>query len=327
MSKNGKYAIGTSRCNPKWFYNINRLKKTTVLDEVNLWFSNNRGSELTEGNLFLFRLKPDESSNEEYIVGGGFFDNAEKDMTYSDAWKYYREANGVTSEKGFLEIVKNEDTNKLIVSYIIRSPFFLDEDEWIDYYEVTSKEIPEKSPREPLDHFKFDEPEVKEIWKIITKKFANIDTHKEIYRNIENHVDLEKAYQKIRPGQWTFRKKVLELFNDTCAVTGTNATEIIEAAHIIPYSKVLKHEISNGIALRADLHRLLDSGYATIRKNGKKLQFVISDKFWKDHNGNSNVYKDWHKKDIKIPSGWNLDEESLEWHHDHHRELLGDING
>lgn len=325
MSKN--IEIGTSRCNKIWLNNILKLKEVTVLDEVNLWYSNNRGSKLTEGTLFLFRSKPDENSNEQYIIGGGFFDKAEKNMTYSDAWKYYREANGVTSEKGFHEIAKSKDSNKLIVSYIIRNPFFLDENEWIDYYEVISKEIPKKTPREPLRHFKFGEPETKRIWKSITKKFANIDAHKSIYKDVNNQGDLNRAYQNTRPGQWAFRREILKLFNDTCAVTGINVTEIIEAAHIIPYSVVAKHEISNGIALRADLHKLLDSGYATIRKNGKKFQFIISDRFWKDHNNRSKKYKDWHKKDITMPSGYNLDEKSLEWHHDYHRELLGDVNG
>ena len=322
-SMSRKYEIGTSRCHRKWLKNIRQLKNTIVFDEVNLWSSNNRDSALEEGTLFLFRSKPDPSSNEEYIVGGGRFYQAEKDMTYSEAWKYYREANGVMSEKEFHEIAEDEDGNKPIASNIIRSPFFLDKDEWIDYYKVISKEVPEKTPQEPLEYFEFGEEDTKNIWENIKEKFATIDAYKYILENAKSPGDL--VGKETRPGQATFRKEVLKLFEDKCAVTGINATDIIEAAHIKPYSIVHEHKASNGISLRADLHKLLDSGYATIRKNGEEFQFIISDKFWKNHNDSSEMYRECHEAKIKMPSGWRIDEESLEWHHNKHKDLLGDV--
>ena len=324
-----KFEIGTCRCHRKWLKNIRQLKNTIVLDEVNLWFPTSkekpRGSTLIEGTLFLFRSKPDPSSNEEYIVGGGLFYRAEKGMTYSEAWKYYRKANGVMFEKELYEIVKNKNGNKLITSYIIRSPFFLDKDEWIDYYKVISKKVPKKTPQALLKHFEIGEEGTKGIWENIKGKFKYIDAHRNVYKNIKNPGDIVKAYRNTRSGQGTFRKEVLKLFEDKCAVTGINATDIIEAAHIKRYSEVLEHDISNGIPLRADLHRLLDSGYATIRKNGEEFQFIISDKFWKDHNDSSEMYRECHEAKIKMPSGWRIDEESLKWHHNEHKDLLGDV--
>ena len=325
MSK--KYEIGTCRCNRKWLKNIRQLKNTIVLDEVNLWLSTNkekpRGSTLIEGTPFLIRFKPNKNSNKEYIVGGGLFYQAEKGMTYSEAWKYYREANGVTSEKEFHEIAEDKNGNKAITSYIIRSPIFLDKDEWIDYFKVISKKIPEKTPQQPLDHFEFNKPDTKKLWKNIKEKFTTIEACKNFNENAKNPKDL--IGRETRPGQLTFRKELLKLFEDKCAVTGINATGIIEAAHIKRYSEVLEHDISNGIPLRADLHRLLDSGYATIRKNGEEFQFIISDKFWKDHNDSSEMYRECHKAKIKMPSGWRIDEKYLEWHHKEHRDLLGDV--
>jgi putative restriction endonuclease len=41
-------------------------------------------------------------------------------------------------------------------------------------------------------------------------------------------------------------------------------TPVLDAAHIKPYKLIQKHEVSNGLLMRSDLHRLFDDGYLTI---------------------------------------------------------------
>jgi putative restriction endonuclease len=46
---------------------------------------------------------------------------------------------------------------------------------------------------------------------------------------------------------------------------------VLEAAHIKPYPVVQRHEISNGILMRSDLHRLFDEGYRTLDPGDRRV--------------------------------------------------------
>lgn len=64
----------------------------------------------------------------------------------------------------------------------------------------------------------------------------------------------------IRRGQATFRARLLEAYEGRCAITGTNAVQVLEAAHIRPYRGEHTNRLDNGLLLRADLHTLFDCG-------------------------------------------------------------------
>ena len=61
-----------------------------------------------------------------------------------------------------------------------------------------------------------------------------------------------------RRGQSKFRQSLLKAYNYRCAITGCDAQDALEAAHIIPYSETENNHLSNGLLLRADLHTLFD---------------------------------------------------------------------
>lgn len=67
-----------------------------------------------------------------------------------------------------------------------------------------------------------------------------------------------------RPGQLLFRRKVLENYRFRCPITGCGIEQAIQAAHIIPFRADGAFALTNGIALRADIHALFDSGLMTI---------------------------------------------------------------
>lgn len=71
----------------------------------------------------------------------------------------------------------------------------------------------------------------------------------------------------VREGQGTFRAEVMRAYDETCAVTGTNMVGVLEAAHIIAYRGRDHHHISNGLALRADIHALFDRGLMAIHED------------------------------------------------------------
>ena len=93
-----------------------------------------------------------------------------------------------------------------------------------------------------------------------------------------------KYYKALnRKNQATFRKMLLEAYNGTCPITKCKIEAALEAAHIIPFAKSKDDTLENGLLLRADLHRLFDTGFMSINPKNKMVHF-------KDKNGYYNKY-------------------------------------
>lgn len=69
-----------------------------------------------------------------------------------------------------------------------------------------------------------------------------------------------------RRGQSEFRKNLLKAYKYKCAITGCNAEEALEAAHIVPCSKEENYDLENGLLLRADIHTLFDLRLINIKE-------------------------------------------------------------
>jgi predicted restriction endonuclease len=76
--------------------------------------------------------------------------------------------------------------------------------------------------------------------------------------NIEDKRKRTTASIVQRSGQSKFRQSLLEAYNGRCAITGCDVEEALDAAHIHPYSGSESDRVSNGLLLRADLHKLFD---------------------------------------------------------------------
>lgn len=85
-------------------------------------------------------------------------------------------------------------------------------------------------------------------------------------------VEREIVYRK---GQEMFRKSVRREYGDVCAVTGCNDPRGMEAAHIMNYKGEKSHHVTNGILLRADIHKLFDN------ERGSLLRIEIVEDIWR----------------------------------------------
>jgi predicted restriction endonuclease len=96
-----------------------------------------------------------------------------------------------------------------------------------------------------------------------------------------NPADLEDARERVageiskRRGQPAFRRKLLKIYGNRCAITGCNAVEVLEACHIVPYLGPKTNHPSNGLVLRADLHTLFDLGLVTIDPQNMSVRVVL----------------------------------------------------
>lgn len=68
----------------------------------------------------------------------------------------------------------------------------------------------------------------------------------------------QTAERWARPEQAKFRERLLELYGGSCAVSGCSVLDAVDAAHIIGVDGAGEDIDSNGLILRADLHRLFD---------------------------------------------------------------------
>ena len=125
----------------------------------------------------------------------------------------------------------------------------------------------------------------------------------------------EPRVVKPRLGQATFRIAVLDAYGRGCAVTEEHSLPALEASHIRPYAQDGPHEVRNGLLLRADIHRLFDTGYATVMPD---LRLEISARLREEyHNGRS--YYPLQGARVQIPSLelHRPDKAFLEWHNEH----------
>ena len=77
-----------------------------------------------------------------------------------------------------------------------------------------------------------------------------------------------------RRGQRAFRAALLTAYEGRCAVTGTDAEGVLEAAHIQPYRGDDSNVVTNGLLLRADIHTLLDLQLMAVHPERRRI--VIS---------------------------------------------------
>lgn len=74
-----------------------------------------------------------------------------------------------------------------------------------------------------------------------------------------------------RQGQPLFRRRLVDVYQSRCVLSGCSTVEALEAAHIRPYRGPLSNTPTNGILLRADLHTLFDLRLFGIQPHDRKV--------------------------------------------------------
>ena len=138
----------------------------------------------------------------------------------------------------------------------------------------------------------------------------SILSFKQIFVELVENSNAKKKMtpQKERKGQSTFRKKILQAYNYSCAITQENQKEVLEAAHIQTYISEDSNNIQNGLCLRVDIHKLFDNGLITINQDYK----IILSSFLSSSN-----YKKLDNKKIILPAEKNYypSLEALNYHY------------
>jgi putative restriction endonuclease len=277
----------------QWF---SFLKANSPLSEVNFWQpSVQHFKALVEGGVFAFRLKAPINK----IAGFGTL-AASGNITITQSWNDLGFSNGVQDMAAMIKLVSKyrpdrpTDQFTRIGFKLLVDPVFLNEEDWIDV------------PRDWA-------PSI-----VIGKSYSsNSDEGARILRELSAHNRSPAAFNLDRSdfegfsdgprerfgakttiiprkGQNEFRLKISSAYESTCAVSGCKTPQVLDAAHIDPYSDGGLHGYHNGILLRADLHRLFDQGLISIDDN----YCVVLSPALKDHD---NSYNHFEGQKIKLP--------------------------
>ena len=286
----------------EWFRYLSALPS---VDEVNFWQPGGRTNfkALQPGELFLFKLHAPRN----FIVGGGVFARSDI-LPVSLAWDAFGTGNGAASlaemRKRIAYYRKQADDPRqdyTIGCRILTQPFFFPEDRWIPIPASWSPHIQQGRTYDTSD------VDGRRLWDAILEREAQQPTAPiSILRYGEPSL--------IRPrlGQGTFRVSVTDVYQRRCAVTGERTLPILDAAHIRPYGQGGEHEVTNGLLLRTDIHRLFDLGYVTVSSDGK---FEVGRRLNEDFENGKHYYAMhgqpifWPKHAEERPK-----QELLEWH-------------
>ena len=73
-------------------------------------------------------------------------------------------------------------------------------------------------------------------------------------------------------GSSWIKMALLSAYAGSCAITGTDVREVLQAAHINPYRGKRSQVVNNGILLRADMHLLYDAHLVSVDPDSLELR-------------------------------------------------------
>lgn len=237
------------------------------MDEVNFWRPSPEATfkALQPGELLLLKLHAPLN----VIAGGGFFVRFLQ-LPVNMAWETFSEANGVRSLLEMREriafyrrtpIWPGENPN--IGCIMLAEPFFWPKESWIpcpDGFKLNTVQGKGYDAESGIG---------RELWKAVSERLqkegpAHLQDGTAALAAVESNGFGKPQIVLPRLGQGLFRVLVTDVYQRRCAVTGERTLPVLDAAHIKPYTVVQRHQVSNGLLLRSDLHRLFDDGYLTI---------------------------------------------------------------
>lgn len=260
-------------------------------EEVNFWQPSGTPPFKKQIELFLFKLH----SPLNYIAGGGYF------VTYTNlpislAWETFGEKNGVSNYAEFRNTILDyrESHGRIrgidpeIGCSVLAQPFFFDREDWIPIPEDWKLNIVRGktyNTQENLGTKLFNDVQLR--LKDRRGMMAEYNASPKTGEAPGNRYGVEYL-TRARIGQSSFRVLVTDAYNRRCAMTGEKTLPVLEAAHIQAYSESGPHAISNGLLLRADLHRLFDRHYITITP---ELKIEVSKRIHEEYENGKDYYK------------------------------------
>jgi putative restriction endonuclease len=282
-------------------------------DEVNFWQPSGRTHfrAIPPGAPFFFRLKAPHNA----IAGIGFFSRFQLAPAWL-AWDSFGDLNGAPDLAAMVGHIRRYLSRESLASVsrpdgfvvgciMVGQPAFFADDDWVREPEGWHANVV-RGARIDLLHG--------EGQRIFAECLERMRTTwpEEVSQAAEAARRGKAVLIEPRLGQGSFRMGLVSAYDGACAVTHEHSLPVLEAAHVKPFSLGGPHNLTNGVLLRADIHRLYDKGYVTITAG---YRFKVSDRLIDEfHNGRE--YLRFREATIAVPSAARErpDRELLDWH-------------
>jgi putative restriction endonuclease len=264
-------------------------------EDINFWQPGGNANfrVISPGAPFLFKLKSPINA----IAGVGFF-SSHAILPINVAWSIFQERNGVASLKAFLQKILDYRSasnpvhaNPNVGCIILTDPIFFQQEDWIPAPADWNRSIVQGKS------YTTDTVIGARLWEnveaILHKYsfFAREESSKSQLILSSTDKNYSRKYlTKVRLGQNAFRVQLTDAYKRRCSVSGERTLPALEAAHIKPYAESGPYYLSNGIMLRADIHKLYDAGYLTFTKD---YRIEISSRI-KEEFENGRAYYNYH---------------------------------
>ncbi|USY22516.1 HNH endonuclease [Nocardiopsis exhalans] len=283
------------------------LAQRPHLGEINFWrpSSNQVFKRIGLGDLFLFKTRYPHNR----IVGGAVFSRFTQ-APLSAAWEAFGEGNGRGSleelrealnryrvKEGNPAIRAGEDP--LIGCVMLRDPVFFDGETFAPPSDFASNLVQGKGYDDVTDsaHAAYFTPIADRVLR--GGGDAPVGEGSDDSETWAHHGPVRGPFRPVRQrlGQEAFKLALMDAYQGRCAVTGRDVRPTLEAAHIHPVANGGLHRLDNGLLLRADVHKLYDSGYLTITP---KLTVQVSSSLHQ-HSPNAKEYTSLAGTTIAVP--------------------------
>lgn len=297
----------------RWFNYLSRRAP----EDVNFWRpgGNTAFRTLSPGEPFLLKLKKPHNA----IGGIGFF-TAQSQLPLSLAWDTFETRNGFDSLDEFRRSIQqyrgDKEHNPTIGCIALSNPIFFQKEDWIAAPATWSNSIVQGKTYSTTDNIGLA------LWQQVEATTARYLAAVPIAD--EASIAGEDAPQygnsilrKVRIGQGAFRISVTDAYAKRCAITGEKTLPVLEAAHIRPYASAGPNQISNGLLLRSDMHKLFDDGYITITPDFK---VEVSSRIREEFNNGREYYQYHGKELLTLPKS--VDSKPAKIHLDYHNTTI-----
>jgi len=293
-----------------WYQHF--LRREPPAEEVNFWRpSDTRAFKvIVPGAPFFFRLKSPHNA----VAGYGFFARYDPAPAWL-AWESFGDLNGTDSLDQMVERLKkyrksvgadvSQDPKSYSIGCIMIShPVWFEERDWVRDDAGWAGNIVNGKGLELLHG------EGQRIFAdCLARTSARAPEAEAVAEGLRHGAPL---LVEPRLGQGTFRIAVTRAYEGACAVTHEHSLPALEAAHVRPFSQGGVHSVSNGLLLRADIHRLFDMGYVTVTPD---YRFRVSERLMDDfHNGREYLRHGGELVAVPVNGADQPDRELLYWH-------------
>lgn len=301
---------------PGWYQRLCSLGSKLGPMDANFWRPSPRRVGLATGTPFLFKLRAPANA----IAGFGYFASFSVLPDWL-AWDTFGEANGVASldelRARLLRIREgasiDADPQGRIGCSLIAEAVFFGPDRWV------ASPSDWKPRTQTGSSYDLSSGEGTRVWNECLERVrsgAREPGNIQPFRAAEPRARYGAAVTYLpRLGQGIFRVQVLDAYERACAITQEHSLVVLDAAHLKPYAAGGEHEVRNGLALRTDLHKLLDRGYVTVDED---LKLVVGRRLKADFD-NGKSYYELHGRSLSLPSESRLQPSAaaLDWHREH----------